>query len=234
MSVIALMVLGLRGLGPGGLALCGAMLVAVGLGVVAPLWRIAHPTPLVYQGHLGGAMREAFTPPARASGRHLLEVEAPTTGGNFVLLAGVDGATDRIDGPVTRELQLHEGQRINLFVERSDGRVSVRIRPLGIPWVWARLAAAVAAVLALWADALLAEARFRGSLATAVGTGAAYVAMLEPTVPESAAAYAGLGLLALMAGLATGTMALISGGFARRVTRSAQRRGAARARLNAV
>lgn len=213
-AVVWLIARGAPRLGGAGAAVCGVTLVAVGLGVVAPLWRLAHPAAALYEGRLGGAQREVRTAPARDGGRHRLDIVA-APGASYAVQIDVDGRSAWLRDQAAMELDLRPSQRVNLFVDRSDGGLAVRLRPVRAPWPWVLWAAGAAVVLAVWADAVCTGRRARGALAAAVGWGAALVAMLGPDAAAGAGRLLGAGLLAVVAGLCTGVVAAIAGAWHR-------------------
>ncbi|HEY3353533.1 MAG TPA: hypothetical protein VGQ83_09810 [Polyangia bacterium] len=210
------------------LALTAIFVLAWGAGVALPLYRMARPASALYDGQLGGARREVESTPAPSTGRYEVRVKPlgehraqPEAG--FLLqvraerdtriAAGADGLA------IPVEVRLAAGTRARLFLERGHGQVEVLVRAVPFPRTFVLLAAALALLLALVADAaaLRETPRLRGVLVAVVAASVTFLALVDPAVTSSGrAALGAAGLAVLGGGLLGGVWGLVAGRLGRR------------------
>jgi hypothetical protein len=215
----------------------GIAVAAWGLGLAAPLARVAFPPPTLFAARMGGAQRDVTTPPAPQRGRYVVTVARPraaggelTEGGEYILHVGIGTVTQQLSGVLRQEsdtidLRLEQGQRVHLFFERAHGLLDVKVAPPPLPRGLVRWAALCAALLGLLADVvgLRGRPRLRGLLAGTLAATAVLVALLDPRAHLEARAAWGLGGLAAAGGVAGVVLGALAGWVAGRGRRVAGR-----------
>jgi len=209
--------------------LVGATLLAWGGAVVMPLAYLAHPPAALYQGELGGALRDVATPAASGGGRFRIEAISRTDrarkGGAFVLHAST-GISERLlaggseEVASTAELSVASGLSVHLFLERSNGKVGVLVRPVPLPWSFVTWAALLVAALAIVVDVVgfRARPRLRGSFAVPVGASVAYMALMDPEIHPGGLYALGIALLSVVIGGLMGAGAALAAALAARAS----------------
>lgn len=221
-----------------GWVVLGLALVAFGAGVIAPLWRLAHPPQVLLRATLGGARREVTLPGPQRAGIYQFDIGgASTTNGAYVLHVLVGDRTERIEGKLTVEpsifeIRLARRQQVKLFLERSEGWIAVTLRESPAPKTRFRLAGLCGALLAVLADVLATSQRRRGLFTLAVCASVLYVVILDGRAGLTATTVAGAALgaifggavVAVVTGAASGLVAGAAWGGKRRARPAARQR----------
>jgi hypothetical protein len=214
-------------------ALAGLCLAAWGAGVGVPCWRMARPPRVLFDGRLGGPVREVRSEPAPRDGRYVVratmaELERGAAPTEPVFVLHVSGADPRTlagaepGKPVVAEVMLTRGRPAVLFLERGFAPVQVRLAPVPLPRGLVLGGAGLALLLALLTDLVGFRAwpRGRGLLVAMVAASAIFLLLVDPDGAPTGRALLGSGGLALVGGgVVGGVVSALAGLVGRRRAR---------------